>query len=87
MADAQRVEQLEQHPLGGVVDCIMEPGDAVFVHGTTLHMSEGNLSSDRRMAFAAHFTRDHNPQFVDPFSTGLVCFTSLPPPRARARSA
>ena len=24
------------------------------------------------MAFAAHFTHDHNPQFVDPFSTGLV---------------
>ena len=72
VADAQRVEQLQHHPLGGVVDCVMSPGDAVFVHGTTLHMSEGNLSDQRRLAFAAHFTRAHNQQFVDPFATGLV---------------
>lgn len=58
--------------MGGVVNCCIEPGDAVFVHGTTLHMSEGNLSDRRRLAFAAHFTRAHNEQFVDPYSTGLV---------------
>ena len=82
VADAQRVEQLQHHPLGGVVDCVMSPGDAVFVHGTTLHMSEGNLSDQRRLAFAAHFTRAHNEQFVDPFLTGLVCLPPTPPRRA-----
>ena len=72
VADAQRVEQIASHPLGGVVECEMNPGDAVFFHGTTLHMSEGNLSADQpRLAFAAHFTRAHNTQFVDPFTTGL----------------
>ena len=76
VADSQRVEQLAQHPLGGVVHCEMEPGDAVFIHGTTLHRSEGNFSGRRRLAFAAHFTREHNTQFVDPFSTGLNLTTS-----------
>eukprot|EP01051_Picozoa_sp_SAG22_P017501 SAG22_NODE_2716_length_2284_cov_20.078261_2_plen_359_part_00 len=36
VADAQRVEQLEAHPLGGVEYCEMEPGDAIFFHGTCL---------------------------------------------------
>ena len=62
VADPQRmasiVERLE------IVPCELEPGDAVFFHGNTLHRSAQNLSALRRWTLICCYNRVDNDALV-----------------------
>ena len=68
-ADEERVELARQRH--EEVYCEMGAGDCCFFHALTLHSSEGNFSSKRRLAFASAFTRADNVQFRDAY---IPCF-------------
>jgi len=46
-----------------VVDCILEPGDAVVFHGNTLHRSDQNRSDKRRWTFLCCYNAVRNDTF------------------------
>ncbi len=46
-----------------VVDCILEPGDAVVFHGNTLHRSDQNRSDQRRWTFLCCYNAVSNDTF------------------------
>ncbi len=60
-ADPERLPHiLEKHD---VVDCILEPGDAVVFHGNTLHRSDQNRSDKRRWTFLCCYNAVSNDTF------------------------
>ena len=60
-ADPERLPHiLERHD---VVDCILEPGDAVVFHGNTLHRSDQNRSDKRRWTFLCCYNAVSNDTF------------------------
>ncbi len=59
-ADPERVAAAQQRL--ELVYCEMEPGDAVFFHGNTLHSSDANLSDNPRWGLICCYnTRCNNP--------------------------
>ncbi|MFT5300647.1 MAG: ectoine hydroxylase-related dioxygenase (phytanoyl-CoA dioxygenase family) [Mariniblastus sp.] len=63
-ADLDRVQAaLERMEL---VYCELEPGDAIFFHGNTLHRSDQNTSDDPRWSLICCFNTRHN----DPYLKG-----------------
>jgi hypothetical protein len=60
-ADAERVEQALKHL--ELVYVEMDPGDAVFFHGNTLHRSDQNKSDKPRWTLICCYNTKHN----DPF--------------------
>lgn len=58
MANLERVEQLEKQFERVWVE--MEPGDALFFHCNTLHMSDCNTSDMRRWAMTCSYNRSDN---------------------------
>ena len=62
-ADLQRVDAaLERMEL---VYCELEPGDAIFFHGNTLHRSDQNTSDHPRWAFICCYNTKHNDPWKD----------------------
>lgn len=60
-ADPERLPHiLKKHE---VVDCILEPGDAVVFHGNTLHRSDQNRSDKRRWTFLCCYNAISNDTF------------------------
>ena len=60
-ADPERLPHiLEKHE---VVDCILEPGDAVVFHGNTLHRSDQNRSDKPRWTFLCCYNAVSNDTF------------------------
>ena len=47
------------------IDCVMEPGDAVFFHGNTLHSSDPNLSDQPRWGLICCYNTRHNDPYKD----------------------
>ncbi len=59
-ADPERVAAAKERM--ELVYCEMEPGDAVFFHGNTLHSSDANLSDKQRWGLICCYnTRNNNP--------------------------
>ncbi len=46
-----------------MVDCVLEPGDAVIFHGNTLHRSDQNRSDKRRWTFITCYNAVSNDTF------------------------
>ena len=60
-ADPERIVHiLESHE---VVDCVLDPGDAVIFHGNTLHCSDQNRSATRRWTFMCCYNAVSNDTF------------------------
>ncbi len=60
-ADPERIEHiLASHE---VVDCVLDPGDAVVFHGNTLHRSDQNRSANRRWTFICCYNAVSNDTF------------------------
>lgn len=60
-ADPERIEHiLASHE---VVDCVLDPGDAVVFHGNTLHCSDQNRSANRRWTFICCYNAVSNDTF------------------------
>ncbi|SVA49173.1 uncharacterized protein METZ01_LOCUS102027 [marine metagenome] len=60
-ADPERIEHiLASHE---VVDCVLDPGDAVVFHGNTLHCSDQNRSANRRWTFMCCYNAVSNDTF------------------------
>ena len=60
-ADPERLAYiLESHE---VVDCVLDPGDAVVFHGNTLHCSDQNRSANRRWTFMCCYNAVSNDTF------------------------
>jgi len=83
VVDPKRVQQAIAQ--SEVMYVEVEAGDAVFFHGNTLHSSEGNPSADRRMAFAAHFTKADNLIFHENPGLGLSTTAMEPQPHSRIK--
>ena len=62
-ADLARVEAaLERMEL---VFCELEPGDAIFFHGNTLHRSDQNTSPNARWSLICCYNTRHNDPFFE----------------------
>lgn len=62
-ADPERVQAaMERMEL---VYCVMEPGDAVFFHGNTLHSSDANQSEQPRWGLICCYNTKHNDPYKD----------------------
>lgn len=62
-ADMNRVSAAaERHEL---VYCELEPGDALFFHGNTLHRSDQNLSDHSRWSLICCYNTKHNSPYLD----------------------
>ena len=62
-ADPERVQAaMERMEL---VYCEMEPGDAVFFHGNTLHSSDANQSENPRWGLICCYNTKHNDPYKD----------------------
>ncbi len=62
-ADLARVEALMKHL--ELVHCEMEPGDALFFHGNTLHRSDKNTSEFPRWSLICCYALQGNPAFLN----------------------
>ena len=62
-ADLDRVEAILQRM--ELVYCEMDPGDALFFHGNTLHRSDQNTSADSRWSLICCFNTRHNDPFIE----------------------
>jgi ectoine hydroxylase-related dioxygenase (phytanoyl-CoA dioxygenase family) len=72
-ADPERVEAAKARM--ELVYCEMEPGDAVFFHGNTLHRSDPNLSDTPRWGLICCYNTRHNNPYKEshhPSYTPLV---------------
>lgn len=75
-ADPERVAVAKQrHEL---VYCLMQPGDALFFHGNTLHASDANLSDKPRWGLISCYNSKHNDPFKESHHPGYTPLVKLP---------
>ncbi len=65
-------QQLTAVDESSAVVCSLEPGEASFHHGWTVHASAPNRSDDRRIGLNVQFLAAHNRHLVDEQATSLL---------------
>jgi len=69
-ADPERVEAAKKRL--ELVYCEMEPGDAVYFHGNTLHSSDANLSERQRWGLICCYNTKHNDPYKESHHPGYT---------------
>lgn len=75
-ADTERVE--EAGKLLETVDCVMEPGDALFFHSNTLHCSSANLSDKSRNLLICCYNKASNDPYKEHHHPRYTPLAKLP---------